>query len=49
LPGYPVWLDYAPSSALWGNPAAEALFAHLYANSPTAHDVELGELAALAV
>ena len=48
LPGYPVWLDYAPGSALWGNPSAEALFAHLYANSPTADGPEIAELLALA-
>jgi nitrilase len=48
LPGYPVWLDYAPGAALWGNPAAEALFAHLYANSPTANGSEIAELSAVA-
>ena len=48
LPGYPVWLDYAPGAALWGNPAAEALFAHLYAHSPTADGPEIAELMAMA-
>jgi nitrilase len=48
LPGYPVWLDYAPGSALWGNPSAEALFAHLYQNSPTATGPEIAELLAIA-
>jgi nitrilase len=48
LPGYPVWLDYAPGAALWGNPAAEALFAHLYANAPTADGSEIAELSAIA-
>jgi nitrilase len=33
LPGYPVWLDSAPNSAIWNNPAAKKLFAMLYANS----------------
>jgi predicted amidohydrolase len=46
LPGYPVWLDFAPGAALWGNPAAEALFAHLYANSPAADGPEIAELLA---
>jgi nitrilase len=49
LPGYPVWLDYAPGAALWGNLAIEALFTHLYVHSPSADGSELGELAALAV
>ncbi len=48
LPGYPVWLDYAPGAALWGSPAAEALFAHLYANSPVADGPEIAELSAVA-
>lgn len=48
LPGYPVWLDYAPGAALWGNPAAEALFAHLYAHSPVADGPEIAELLAIA-
>lgn len=48
LPGYPVWLDFAPGAALWGNPAAEVLFAHLYANSPTADGQEIAELMATA-
>lgn len=48
LPGYPVWLDYAPGAALWGNRAAEALFAHLYANAPTADGPEIAELLAAA-
>ena len=25
LPGYPVWLDYAPAAALWDHPPAKAL------------------------
>ena len=48
LPGYPVWLDDAPGAALWGNPAAEALFAHLFAHSPTINGPEMTELAAQA-
>jgi nitrilase len=49
LPGYPVWFDYAPGAALWGNPAAEALFAHLYTQSPSADGPEIAELSATAV
>jgi predicted amidohydrolase len=26
LPGYPVWLDYAPNAALWDHPPAKALY-----------------------
>lgn len=33
LPGYPVWLDAAPSAALWEHPPAKALFRRLVANS----------------
>jgi nitrilase len=49
LPGYPVWLDFAPGAALWGNPAAEALFAHLFAHSPAIDGPELALLAELAL
>jgi nitrilase len=48
LPGYPIWLDYAPTAALWGNPAAEALFAHLYAHAPAIDGPEIEQLTALA-
>lgn len=48
LPGYPVWLDDAPGAALWSNPAAEALFAHLFAHSPTLDGPEMTALAAIA-
>lgn len=34
LPGYPVWVDGAPGAALWGNPAAKALFRLLRENAP---------------
>ncbi len=33
LPGYPVWLDVAPSAALWGNAPATAVFRQLFQNS----------------
>ncbi len=45
LAGYPVWLDFAPGAALWGNPAAEALFSHLYDHSPTIDGPEITQLA----
>ena len=35
LPGYPVWLDSAPGAAIWGSPAAKALFRALSDNSLT--------------
>lgn len=45
LPGYPVWLDAAPGSALWDHEPAAALFAHLYANAPTLDGPEVAALA----
>tara|TARA_R110001599_G_scaffold1889_1_gene9529 strand:+ start:70319 stop:71332 length:1014 start_codon:yes stop_codon:yes gene_type:complete len=33
LPGYPVWLDYAPSAGVWDHPPAKALFRLLFENS----------------
>lgn len=48
LPGYPVWLDLAPGSALWRNEAADALFSHYFANSPTSDGAEMQGLRALA-
>lgn len=33
LPGYPVWIDSAPGSSLWGSSAAKAIFRCLYNNS----------------
>ena len=38
LPGYPVWLDYAPKAGLWDFPPAKALFNILYRNS-----IEIGD------
>ncbi|MCI0397801.1 MAG: carbon-nitrogen hydrolase family protein [Chloroflexi bacterium] len=35
LPGYPVWLDLAPSAALWDHPPAKAVFTRLFQNSAT--------------
>jgi len=33
LPGYPVWLDYAPNAGVWDHPPAKALFRLLVENS----------------
>ena len=33
LPGYPVWLDFAPQAALWDHPPAKALYRLLVDNS----------------
>jgi predicted amidohydrolase len=33
LPGYPVWLDYAPEAALWDHPPAKALYRILVENA----------------
>ncbi len=33
LPGYPVWLDYAPNAGIWDHPPAKALFKILSENS----------------
>lgn len=33
LPGYPVWLDVAPSAALWDHPPAKALYRLLVENA----------------
>jgi nitrilase len=33
LPGYPAWLDYCPSAALWDHAPTKAVFARLRQNS----------------
>ncbi|MEP1152140.1 MAG: carbon-nitrogen hydrolase family protein [Balneola sp.] len=33
LPGYPIWLDYAPKAGVWDYPPAKALFRLLFENS----------------
>ncbi|WP_018127640.1 carbon-nitrogen hydrolase family protein [Balneola vulgaris] len=33
LPGYPVWLDYAPNAGVWDHPGAKQLFRLLHENS----------------
>jgi len=38
LPGYPVWLDFAPEAAVWGNKGAAALYQILAENA-----VKLGD------
>ena len=48
LPGYPVWLDEAPGSALWGHAPAEALFRVLFDNCPQLEGPEIGRLAEIA-
>jgi nitrilase len=48
LPGYPVWLDEAPGSALWGHSPAEALFRVLFDNCPQLEGPEVARLAKIA-
>jgi predicted amidohydrolase len=45
LPGYPVWLDEAPGSAMWGHAPAERMFKRLFDNAPTLDGPELARLA----
>lgn len=33
LPGYPVWLDFAPNAGLWDHPPAKQLYRLLVENS----------------
>ena len=47
LPGYPVWLDFAPSAAVWDEPGAKALFRILADNSVVAGDKYLAKFQAL--
>jgi nitrilase len=48
LPGYPVWLDDAPSAGLWDYPPAKALYQVLADNAVTVPGRELEALRALA-
>ena len=41
LPGYPVWLDYAPAAALWDHEPARALYRVLVENSVSIGDQTL--------
>ena len=44
LPGYPVWLDFAPNAALWDDPGAKTLFRLLAENSVVAGDKYLARI-----
>ena len=44
LPGYPVWLDFAPNAAIWDHAGAKALFRLLYDNAVTKGDAHLAAL-----
>jgi predicted amidohydrolase len=48
LPGYPVWLDYAPQAALWDHPPAKALYRLLVENSMSVPGSHLQRLQATA-
>ncbi len=48
LPGYPVWLDYAPNAGIWDHPPAKALFRLLAENSPQLDAPEIKALIELA-
>jgi len=48
LPGYPVWLDYAPNAALWDYPPAKALHRVLVENSITIPSKHLQQLLTMA-
>ena len=41
LPGYPVWLDFAPNAAIWDHPGAKALYRLLADNSVQQGDEHL--------
>ncbi|QDX26921.1 carbon-nitrogen hydrolase family protein [Sphingomonas suaedae] len=45
LPGYPIWVDEADEVARWEHPGADALFAHLFANSAKRDGAEIAALA----
>lgn len=44
LPGYPVWLDYAPGAGLWDHPPAKALYRLLRRNSLDFNSVTFNRL-----
>ena len=48
LPGYPVWLDYAPKAALWDYGPAKALYRLLVENALTVPGKHLDRLLAVA-
>jgi len=49
LPGYPVWLDYAPSAGIWDHPPAKAIFKALFNNSPEITSPEIAQLRQAAI
>jgi predicted amidohydrolase len=48
LPGYPVWLDYAPGAALWDHPPAKALYRLLFENALAIPGLRFDRLRAMA-
>ena len=44
LPGYPVWLDFAPEASIWDHSAAKALFRLLAQNAVVAGDDNIRRL-----
>ncbi|MCH9008930.1 carbon-nitrogen hydrolase family protein [candidate division KSB1 bacterium] len=48
LPGYPVWLDFAPNAGLWDHPPAKQLYRLLVENSLSLPGPDLAELLCLA-
>lgn len=44
LPGYPVWLDFAPQASIWDHAGAKALFRLLAQNSVIAGDENIARL-----
>lgn len=44
LPGYPVWIDFAPSAAIWDEPGAKTLFRLLADNCVVMGDKYLSKL-----
>ncbi len=48
LPGYPVWLDFAPDAALWDDDGAKALYRLLAENSVVQGDKNLKRLQTIA-
>ncbi len=49
LPGYPVWLDYAPNVGIWDHPPAKTLFRLLHQNSISIGDTHFNKLQKLAI
>lgn len=45
LSGYPAWLDYCPSAALWGHEPTKAVFARMHQNSITVPGKETKQFA----